>query len=122
MLQIYCKNNNTYYSVENGSSLLEIYQQIGIKLPHQVACALVNNTTKELNYRVYNNKDVEFLDLTTSEGMRTYVRSVCFVLYKAVTELFPKGKILMEHPVSNGYFCDLRIGRGVTGVYVAMPL
>ena len=114
MLQIYCKNNHTYYSVENGSSLLEVYQQIGIKLPHQVACALVNNTTKELNYRVYNNKDVEFLDLTTSEGMRTYVRSVCFVLYKAVAELFPKGKILMEHPVSNGYFCDLRIGRGVT--------
>lgn len=114
MLEIYCKNNHTYYDVENGSSLLDIYHQIGCKLPHQVACARVNNTTKELNYKVYTNKDIEFLDLSSPDGMRTYVRSLCFVLYKAVTELYPNGKILMEHPVSNGYFCDLRLGRAVT--------
>lgn len=114
MLKIYCKNNNTYYSVENGISLLDIYHQIGGMLPYQVACARVNNTTKELNYQVYTNKDIEFLDVSSPDGMRTYVRSLCFVLYKAVTELYPNGKILMEHPVSNGYFCDLRIGRAVT--------
>lgn len=114
MLTIYCKNDNTYYSVENGKSLLEIYHQIGCKLPYQVACARVNNTTKELNYKVYTNKDIEFLDITTPDGMRTYVRSLCFVLYKAVSELYPNGKLLMEHPVSNGYFCDLRIGRTLT--------
>ncbi|GAE85470.1 uridine kinase [Bacteroides reticulotermitis JCM 10512] len=46
--------------------------------------------------------------------MRTYVRSLCFVLYKAVSELFPDGKLYVEHPVSKGYFCNLRIGRTIT--------
>ncbi len=46
--------------------------------------------------------------------MRTYVRSLCFVLFKAVTELFPDGKLFVEHPVSKGYFCNLRIGRPIT--------
>ena len=46
-------------------------------------------------------------------GMRTYVRSLCFVLFKAVTELFPEGKLFVEHPVSKGYFCNLRIGRPI---------
>mgnify|MGYP000370459946 FL=1 len=58
-------------------------------------------------------KDIEFLDVRDQSGMRTYVRSLCFVLFKAVTELFPEGKLFVEHPVSKGYFCNLRIGRPI---------
>ncbi len=111
MLQIYCKNNQSYIKVENGSSLLEILRDLNLQMPYPVVSAKVNNKAEGLTFRVYTNKDVEFLDLTDPSGMRTYVRSVCFVLYKAVNELFPQGEILMEHPVSNGYFCDLRIDR-----------
>ncbi|MEG2151628.1 MAG: nucleoside kinase, partial [Bacteroidaceae bacterium] len=71
----------------------------------------VNNRVEGLNFRVYNNKDVEFLDVRDSSGMRTYVRSLCFVLCKAVEDLFPEGKICLEHPISKGYYCNLRIGR-----------
>ena len=92
MLQICCKNNN-------------------ISKEYQVVSAKVNNRSEGLNFRVYNNKDVEFLDIRDSSGLRTYVRSLCFVLYKAVNELFPDGKLFVEHPVSKGYFCNLRIGR-----------
>jgi len=114
MLKIFCKNNGQMIEVPNGTSLLEIYKELKLNLPYQLVSAKVNNKAEGLKFKVYTNKDVEFLDLSSSSGMRTYVRSVCFVLYKAVNELFPKGKILMEHPVSNGYFCDLRIGRKVT--------
>ena len=75
--------------------------------------AKVNNRSEGLNFRVYNNKDVEFLDVRDPSGMRTYVRSLCFILYKAVSELFPQGKLYVEHPVSKGYFCNLRIGRPI---------
>lgn len=107
MLQIYCKNTKKYQEFPIGSSLLEIYNGFGLNMPHQVVSARVNNVSEGLTFRVYNNKDVEFLDVTSSSGMRTYVRSLCFVIYKAVSELFPKSKLLLEHPVSNGYYCRL---------------
>ena len=111
MLQICCKNNNISKEFPIGSSLLDIYYGFNLNFPYQVVSAKVNNRSEGLNFRVYNNKDIEFLDVRDQSGMRTYVRSLCFVLFKAVTELFPEGKLFVEHPVSKGYFCNLRIGR-----------
>lgn len=113
MLQIYCKNNNKYKKFIPGTSLLDIYAGFNLDMPYQVVSARVNNRTEGLMFKVYNNKDVEFLDVRDLSGMRTYVRSLCFVLYKAITELFPHGKLFVEHPVSKGYFCKLQIGRAV---------
>ena len=113
MLQICCKNNNNSKEFPIGSSLLDIYYGFNLNFPYQVVSAKVNNRSEGLNFRVYNNKDVEFLDVRDQSGMRTYVRSLCFVLFKAVTELFPEGKLFVEHPVSKGYFCNLRIGRPI---------
>ena len=114
MLQICCKNNNIYKEFPIGSSLLDIYCGFNLNFPYQVVSAKVNNRSEGLNFKVYNNKDIEFLDVRDSSGMRTYVRSLCFVLFKAVSELFPEGKLFVEHPVSKGYFCNLRIGRPIT--------
>ena len=113
MLQICCKNNNISKEFPIGSSLLDIYYGFNLNFPYQVVSAKVNNRSEGLNFRVYNNKDVEFLDVRDQSGMRTYVRSLCFVLFKAVTELFPDGKWFVERPVSKGYFCNLRIGRPI---------
>jgi Uridine kinase len=114
MIQVLCKNNNTYREFPIGSSILEIFRGFKLDFPYQVVSAKVNNRSEGLNFRVYNNKDIEFLDVRDSSGMRTYVRSLCFVLYKATSELFPQGKLYVEHPVSKGYFCSLEIGRSLT--------
>ena len=113
MLQICCKNNNNSKEFPIGSSLLDIYYGFNLNFPYQVVSAKVNNRSEGLNFRVYNNKDVEFLDVRDQSGMRTYVRSLCFVLFKAVTELFPEGKLFVEDAVSKGYFCNLRVGRPI---------
>ena len=113
MLQICCKNNNISKEFPIGSSLLDIYYGFNLNFPYQVVSAKVNNRSEGLNFRVYNNKDIEFLDVRDQSGMRTYVRSLCFVLFKAVTELHTPGKLFVEHPVSKGYFCNLRIGRPI---------
>ena len=113
MLQICCKNNNISKEFPIGSSLLDIYYGFNLNFPYHVVSAKVNNRSEGLNFRVYNNKDIEFLDVRDQSGMRTYVRSLCFVLFKAVTELFPEGMLFVEHPVSKGYFCNLRIGRPI---------
>ena len=113
-VQIYCKNNNFYKDFPIGCSLLDIYFGFNLNLPFQVVSAKVNNKSEGLNFRVYNNKDVEFLDVRDPSGMRTYVRSLCFVLYKATSELFPDSKLYVEHPVSRGYFCNLSHGKSLS--------
>ena len=113
MLQIYCKNKNLTKEFEEGSSLFEIYQGFDLKMPYGPVSARVNNKVEDLNFKVYYNKDVEFLDITSASGMRTYVRSLCFILTKAVEELYPNGTIVLEHPVSKGYFCKLCIDRTI---------
>lgn len=113
MLQICCKNNNIIKSFPIGSSLLDIYNGLNLDIPYGPVSAKVNNKVEGLNYRAYNNKDVEFLNILSSSGMRTYVRSLCFVLCKAVEDLYPDGSIVLEHPVSKGYYCDLHIGREI---------
>ena len=110
MLQIRCKNNNVTKSVPEGTSLLDIYQEFAdeIKLPYPVVSAKVNNASQGLKFRVYQNRDVEFLDAREGSGHRVYVRSLCFLLYKATQDLFPGSKLFIEHTISRGYYCNFK--------------
>jgi len=110
MLQIRCKNNNVTKSFPEGTSLLDVYQEFAddIKLPYPVVSAKVNNAPQGLKFRLYQNRDVEFLDAHAGSGHRAYVRSLCFVLYKATQDLFPGSKLFIEHTISRGYYCNFK--------------
>ena len=110
MLQIRCKNNNTTKSFPEGTSLLDVYQEFAdeIKLPYPVVSAKVNNASEGLKFRLYQNRDVEFLDAREGSGHRAYVRSLCFVLYKATQDVFPGSKLFIEHTISRGYYCNFK--------------
>lgn len=113
-LKIRCRNNGQVLKVPFGTSLKELYKECGLQMKHHPLCALVNNKVQGMNYRFYNAKDVEFKDITSSHGMRTYTMSLFLVLAKAVEDLYPEGQLIIGAPVSRGYFCQLRIGRPVT--------
>lgn len=104
-ITIYCKNNNTYKEVPIGSSLSEIYALLGAPLRYRPLSARVNHRVQGLEYRCWNPKDIEFVDYTVSSGYRTYVRSLCFILVKAVNDLYPGISFTLEHPVSKGFYC-----------------
>ena len=110
MLQIRCKNNNVTKSFSEGVSLLDVYQEFAddIKLPYPVVSAKVNNASQGLKFRVYQNRDVEFMDARQGSGHRAYVRSLCFLLYKATQDLFPGSKLFIEHSISRGYYCNFK--------------
>ena len=110
MLQIRCKNNNVTKSFPEGTSLLDVYQEFAddIKLPYPVVSAKVNNASQGLKFRLYQNRDVEFLDARAGSGHRVYVRSLCFVLYKATQDVFPGSKLFIEHTISRGYYCNFK--------------
>lgn len=106
-VEIYCRNNGRTIAAERGSTLLEIYRISGVELKEKVMCAIVNNRTERLDYRVYSPKEVEFLDITNPYGLRTYVRSLCFVLSKAVHDIMPEAELKIEHSISKGFFCHI---------------
>ncbi|MEG1861212.1 MAG: nucleoside kinase [Bacteroidaceae bacterium] len=112
-ITIYCKNTKETKQVPIGSSLLDIYAIFKMNLPYGVTSAKVNNKVEGLHYIAFNNKDIEFLDVTSPSGMRTYTRSLFFVLYKAVVDLYPGSSISIEAPVSNGYYCKINFGSDV---------
>ena len=121
MLQIRCKNNNITKSFPEGISLLDVYQEFAndIKLPYPVVSAKVNNTSQGLKFRLFQNRDVEFLDAREGSGHRVYVRSLSFVLYKATQDLFPGSKLFIEHSLCRGYYCNFKkigVRRQETGV------
>jgi uridine kinase len=110
MLHIRCKNNNVTKSFPEGTSLLDVYQEFQdeIKLPYPVVSAKVNNVSQGLKFRLYQNRDVEFLDAREGSGHRAYVRSLCFVLYKATQDVFPGSKLFIEHSLSRGFYCNFK--------------
>ncbi|MDE7456242.1 MAG: nucleoside kinase [Prevotella sp.] len=110
MLQIRCKNNNVTKSFPEGTSLLDVYQEFQdeIRLPYPVVSAKVNNVSQGLKFRLYQNRDVEFLDARDGSGHRAYVRSLSFVLYKATQDLFSGSKLFIEHSLCRGYYCNFK--------------
>lgn len=108
MIEIFCKNNNQTRKFPAGISLLEIYKELDLNLENGVLAARANNKVKNLKFCVYKPKTVEFFGIETASGMRCFVRSLCFVLYKAVHDLYPDVTLRMEHPISNGYYCTMQ--------------
>ena len=114
MVKVHVLNNDTTVEVPIGSNLEEVYEKSGYTMYFGPLSAHVNNKVEGMHYRVYKQKEVEFLDITSSSGSRAYTRSLFFVLCKAVHELFTKCKVAIDIPVSNGYYVNLSIGRPIT--------
>ncbi|MGM9811401.1 MAG: nucleoside kinase [Muribaculaceae bacterium] len=115
MIEVRCKNINITRSFAEGTTLLDVFKGFPeLDFPYPPMSARVNNSSQGLKFRVYQNRDVEFLDIRTWGGMRAYVRSLCFVLYKASQDVFPDSRLYMEHPISRGYFCNFRKADGTT--------
>lgn len=107
-IRIYCKNNKQFYEIPCGTSLMELYHIVGIQLPYPVVAARVNYKMQNLNFLIYKPKDIEFVDASSSAGMRCYVRTLSLVMACAIKELNEDYDLRIEHPISKGYFCTIR--------------
>lgn len=112
-IQIRCKNNKKSQKVEIGSTLFDVFSAFDLKMTHGPVSARVNNKVEGMHYRVYNSKDVEFLDMNSASGSRAYTRTLFFVLCKAVQDIYPNTDVVIDIPVSNGFYVDIRLGRPV---------
>ena len=108
MVRIFCKNTQTYKEFQEGTTLLEMLPEFEFEQPYQILSAKVNNVSQGLNFRVYNSRDVEYVDGTESSGQRVYQRSLFFLLCKAAHEVFKGCRVYIEHPLSGGFYCNLK--------------
>ena len=107
MVRIFCVNSGETKSFQSGITLREACKEFNLNMPYECVAAHVNNEVEGLNFRVYNHKDVEFLDITSDDGMRVYIRSLTFVMMKALNDLFPGRVVRLENPISKGYYCRM---------------
>lgn len=113
-MEIYCINNKKTESFEPGISFAEIFDRLEVTLKGAPMCVCANGKVKDMASKVYEDCDVEFLDATTSMGARSYLLGLVFVLYKAVSELYPGGRIRVSNAISKGFYCPVEIGRDLT--------
>lgn len=112
MVEIYCKNTGTSAYVQEGSTILETLSCFDFERPYPILAAKVNNILEGLTFKVYNSREVEFLDYRSYAGRSAYCRSLCFLLSKACQDLYPGCRLTMRRPISKGYFCSLERGDG----------
>ncbi|HBL75229.1 MAG: AAA family ATPase [Bacteroidetes bacterium GWF2_42_66] len=106
-VEIFCENNGQKKEYPLGVTLEEIKDDLQIKLDYPICGALVNHKIKELSFAVVKSKNIRFIDYSHPDGVRLYVRSVLFVLYAAVKEVFPSVRLKIMHGISNGFYCEL---------------
>lgn len=106
-IKVFCKNVDRYLEVEGGSTLMEIAASVSDELGFKPICALVNYRTEDMQYPVFSPKQVEFLDSFSNAGRHVYTRSLCMMLYKAVSEIEPELTLSIELSISKGYYCRL---------------
>lgn len=116
MIEICCKNNNKILKTAKGSTLFDIFSENKADLGINAVCAKVNNRVCSLSYKVYSMKDIEFLDLTSGSGQRTYSRTLFFILVKAVHDIYPESKVQICNAVSGGYYCEVEGGGDVAAI------
>ena len=107
MLKIYCKNTDTFQEFQEGTTLLDMLPAFDFERPYDILSAKVNNVAEGLKFRVFNNRDVEFLDYRSYNGRNVYCRSLSFLLCKAMRDLYPDYRVILRRPISKGYFCTV---------------
>ena len=112
MVKIFCKNTGTAKEFEEGTSLYDISREFDFEKPYDILAAKVNNVAQGLKFRAYHSLDVEFVDYRTYIGRNFYCRSLCFLMYKGVKDLFPESSLMIKRPISKGYFCVVDKGDG----------
>jgi uridine kinase len=98
-----------------GTTLAEIVQTMPVACKGPILGAYVNNRVKPLDYEIVKPRQIDFFDYSCQDGQRMYIRTLSFVLYSAVRNLWPEASLKIDHAISKGYYCEIEgMGRAFT--------
>lgn len=108
LIDIIVSNTGQHHQIEAGLSLLEVAEKLDLPLRNRPLGAFVNNRLRDLGFRIFMPKQVEFFDITHSAGIQMYTRALFFLMQKAVRDLLPGHRLEIEHSISRGYYCQIQ--------------
>jgi len=106
-IEIRCVNSDTTSEFPLGITLGEIAKSLKIKPVKPILGAYVNHRPKPLDYEMVKPRVVDFIDYSCRDGQRMYLRTLSFILYAAVQNLWPEARLVIDHAISKGYYCEL---------------
>ncbi len=91
-----------------GTPLLDFIDAAYTEPEAAIVGALVDGELRELSYPVVRDCDVQPVDTYSADGLRIYQRSLTFVMIVAARELFPEGRLYVDHSVTlGGFYCQV---------------
>ncbi len=106
-IEIYCINTGTSESFSLGTTLAEIAKKMGIVLEGTICGAYVNNRVKPMDFELVKPKQIQFFDYSNRDGQRIYLRTLSFIFYVALKNLWPDARLKIDHAISKGYYCSI---------------
>lgn len=117
MVNLNINGNKKTYNLKNNSDgirLSDIAKEFENDYSGYISLAIVNNDLKELTTYIKEDSNIKFLDTNNPDGLRVYTRTLNLVFIMACKCLFKNSKVVIEHSLSNGVYCEIYLGREIT--------
>ena len=111
MCNINVRIDKSNYKYKKGVILKDIAKDLSSKYKGIITLGKIDNKLKDLSTTLNKDCDLEFIDTTIDDGMRVYTRTLSFIFIKACEELYPDCKVTIEHSLSKGLYCEVKIGK-----------
>ena len=109
-----CKKTYDLKNNTDGIRLSDIAKDFENNYSGYISLAVVNNDVQELNTYIKEDSDIKFLDTKNPDGLRVYTRTLNLVFIMACKCLFKDSRVVIEHSLSNGVYCEIYLGRDIT--------
>jgi uridine kinase len=103
-IPIYIRNLDKEVLCTPGTTLAQLATQLTLTPATPWLAAFADYRLKDLAFEIYKPYTVEFITLSHTDGVRTYVRSLSFLMQKAVFDLYPHKKMILDYSVANGLY------------------
>ena len=109
-LSITINNELQLYEIDkdiNGVSIETIVKNNQQNYKGYISLIIIDNKLKEISEVLREDCSITLLDTTNTDGLRVYFRTMSFIFIMACNELFEKEKVVIEHSLSGGLYCEI---------------
>lgn len=94
--------------VKRGTTVAELAKKYSYLCKNPILVAKVNNEIVEMHRKLISDCKLEFLDITSLQGLRVYKRTAAFIMICAAKEIIGKdARIVIEHSINKNYYCEI---------------
>ena len=108
------RGNFEEIEVNQGTTIEEIYKQYEKTLPYTILAAKVNNKFEDLTYELFEDCNLELLDMRTQAANLIYQYSLSLIYLKAVYDCLGNVKVEIQNSLNKGLYTEIKTEKPVT--------